>query len=173
MNRSNAPKSTILSQQSPSLKRLYSSLGCQRGTFAVEFALIAPLLLLMLVGAYDVSTIIQENMVLQNATRVGIQYGLIRRPVQGDLQPVENAVKTSLPSDWLGDNSPYSAKVAVTIQCECSQSGATSCSSGCPVGEQRMSFLGIEVKKTSKFLFQYPGLGESIDLHDKSLVRLQ
>ncbi|MCP4934422.1 MAG: pilus assembly protein [bacterium] len=133
----------------------------------------APILLLMLLAAYDVSTIIQDKMILQNATRVGIQYGLIRRPVQGDLQQVENAVQSSLPDDWMTRKAPYAPNITATLQCECSLSGATVCSSGCPSGEFRLSYLNVEVKKTSKYLFQYPGLGESINLYDKSIVRLQ
>jgi hypothetical protein len=150
-----------------------AGLACRRGTFAVEFALVSPLLLLVLLGAYDGSIAIQEKLALQAATRAGIQYGLVRRPVQGDTSSVVATVTAMLPSDWTaaGGTPGYSINAALT--CECSVSGAVACDAACPTGQYRLSYLSVEVRRRHRFLFRYPGFGDSIDIADRSLVRLQ
>lgn len=154
-------------------RKLLSGLACNKGNFAVEFALITPLLIMMLLAVFDVSTIIQDKMVLQNAAQTGIQYGLIRRPVQSDLQQVENTVRSSLPDSWLESGPETPVSITASLQCECSYSGSSSCAAGCPAGELRRTFLNLTIAKQRKFLFPYPGFGDGVLLSDRASVRLQ
>jgi Flp pilus assembly protein TadG len=50
--------------------------GGRRGTAALEFALVAPLFLLIALGGYDLGTAIQTSMRLERAARAGAQYAL-------------------------------------------------------------------------------------------------
>jgi Flp pilus assembly protein TadG len=48
--------------------------GREAGVVAVEFALVLPLLMLLLVGAIDVGLVTMEHQILQNAAREGARY---------------------------------------------------------------------------------------------------
>jgi hypothetical protein len=78
-----------------------------------------------------------------------------------------------LPPDWTGADGTPGYTIDATLTCECSVSGAIACDASCPSGEYRMSYLGVEARRRHRFLFPYPGLGDSVDLADRSLVRLQ
>jgi Flp pilus assembly protein TadG len=76
----------------------------QRGVAVVEFALILPLLLLLLIGSIDVSLALYNKSVITNASREGARAGIVaRNPVITDAEifqiveeVVENHTKSAL-----------------------------------------------------------------------------
>ncbi|MCE2783019.1 TadE/TadG family type IV pilus assembly protein [Limnohabitans sp.] len=52
---------------------------CQRGVAVVEFALILPILLVLLVGIVDVSLALYDKAVITNASREGARAGIVAR----------------------------------------------------------------------------------------------
>ena len=143
------------------------------GAIAIEFALIFPVLVIMAIGTYDISTVIRQKLELQNATRVGAQYGMVRRPVQGDMQHVITAVRRTLPPLWRDASSPTAAQVNASLQCECSSGVVISCGSRCTSGQRKLTFLKVDIVKTYQTLLPYPGLETSFTISDESIVRLQ
>ena len=154
--------------QASSARRLAD---CERGVFVIEMALITPVILVLVLAAYDISSAIRQKMTLQNAVRIGMHYGTIRPPVAGDLTGVVSAVKKTLPTEWLADTS--NVTIDAKLVCECSASGTITCGTTCPVGEITMTFLNIKALKKYQPLFQYPTLSTQVDLSEESLVRLQ
>ncbi|WP_420398016.1 TadE/TadG family type IV pilus assembly protein [Nioella sp.] len=63
----------------------------ERGAGAVEFALIAPLLILMLLSAADLALAVNQRMVMQHILRVGAQTAM----AGGSLSEVERALETA------------------------------------------------------------------------------
>ena len=58
----------------PILAPLSSFVQCQRGVAAVEFALIAPILLILLIGVFDFGMFINTQMRLENLSRSIAEY---------------------------------------------------------------------------------------------------
>lgn len=89
-----------------------------RGIAAAEFAVIAPVMIMLLLGVYDFGNTIQQQLALQTAVYAGAMYGL-----QNPSNPtgVENAVTAALPSGWTLSSGP-------TVTCSCAGTAAT-CSS--------------------------------------------
>jgi Flp pilus assembly protein TadG len=79
----------------------------QRGVAALEFALIASALLILLLGGYDIGNAIQQRMLLQQALRAGGQYAM-SFPTQTDPSGsvgtdsgIVQAINQALPANWL------------------------------------------------------------------------
>lgn len=146
---------------------------CQEGAIAIEFAMIAPLLIIMAIATYDISIVIKQKLALQNATRIGVQYGMVRRPVQGDMQNVINAVKQTLPTAWNKANIEIQPLVTAMLQCECSTGVAIACGVKCNAGQTRITYLKVEITKTYQTMMPYPGFDSSFQISDEAIVRLQ
>jgi TadE-like protein len=85
----------------------------QRGAAVIEFALILPLLLLLLIGGIDMSLALYDKAVITNASREGARAGIVARtpPIsEAEIrQVVQNYTQTALVN--LGTGSPPSVSV--------------------------------------------------------------
>ena len=79
------------------------SVGDQ-GAIAVEFGLIFPVILVMLLGIVEASAAISANLQVQGAARTGAHFGLVKPPVQGDMSPIISATRAALPAGWVSGN---------------------------------------------------------------------
>ena len=140
--------------------------GEDQGIAAVELALIAPVLALIIVAIVDFGMAFTRQMTLANGVRAGVQYAMVRRPVQGDLTALVTTV---------ADNAYVpEANVTVTWVCECADSGATAptCSvDDCGGGDVNHS-LNIGVTESYPLILSYPGLNNPVTLGDQVLLRL-
>jgi len=147
--------------------------NCRDGAIAIEFAMIAPILIIMAISVYDVSLAIKQKLALQNATRIGVQYGLVRRPVQGDMQHVINAVEQTLPPKWDKSNAATQPQISAALRCECSTGLVIACGSKCSAGQTKLTYLKVEITKTYQTMLPYPGFDSNFEISDESIVRLQ
>lgn len=104
--------------------------GRRSGVSSVEFALLMPVMLAMLVGLVDWGLAIDQRIQLQTAVRAGAQYAL-RSPT--DTAGITAAVRAAAADRTLTVGNPV-------IFCECN-GGAADCSSTCDSGLQR--FLSV------------------------------
>jgi hypothetical protein len=64
----------------------------RRGVAAVEFAIIASFLLLLVLGLYDIGNAIHQRMLLQQALRAGGQYAILYPDQTGDGKAENNGI---------------------------------------------------------------------------------
>ncbi|WP_323810832.1 TadE/TadG family type IV pilus assembly protein [Sphingobium baderi] len=107
-----------------------------KGIAALEFALLFPLLLAIILSIYDIGRAVHFNIRLAEAARLGAEYGL-RAP--SDDAGVANTVMNTLPG-WTGVTVD-----PVERSCVCPGSGPALCSSSCPVPMTR--YLKVRVSK--------------------------
>ncbi|MDB5316891.1 MAG: hypothetical protein JWO24_2735 [Rhodospirillales bacterium] len=104
----------------------------RRGVAAVEFAVIAPVLIILLAGAANVGLAVDHTIQLSNAARAGAQYAIAN---QNDLTGAATAALAALP----GSNPPPTA----IMTCTCPPSGqstggtAVGCTTTCATGMAR------------------------------------
>lgn len=154
----------------PVLRRL---LADQRGSITIEavFGFIA--LLILLLGVIDFGLAYTQKMGIENAVKAGIQYSTVRKPIQGDLTAINNAVIMAAPTPSPGPN-----VLTSSMFCECADGSSAAClSTGgtpliCADGSTRRSFVKIALSQSYKLLFPYPALGNSISLSNSETVRL-
>jgi Flp pilus assembly pilin Flp len=79
------------------LKRLKRLPRDERGTAAVEFALLAPVLLMLAAGAIDVSRLIAQTMQVRAAAQAGADYALKNGVDPWDPGAIQGAVTAATP----------------------------------------------------------------------------
>ena len=117
----------------------------RRGVAAVEFALLASVLLLFVVGIVDIGTAIQQRMALEQAARAAGQYA-VSFPNQTD--GITRAVTMALPPGWTDVRMPSPPSV-----CFCGGNGAgASCEAVCSGGSG--AYIVVQLQRPfSPFLF--------------------
>ena len=74
--------------------------GNQRGATAVEFAIILPLLLLVVFGMIEISLLLFNKHVITHACREGARAGIVAR--RNRFQPGDEVNVRDVVSDWIG-----------------------------------------------------------------------
>lgn len=101
------------------------------GGAAVEFALILPILILMLAGIADLGRMVYVRSVLESAARAGAHASFAD---PSDSTAIETAVSTAITASGITNTVIPSSSQA----CECSNGTAVNCSSGtCATGSVR------------------------------------
>jgi Flp pilus assembly protein TadG len=124
------------------LRRIASALRDRRGVSAVEFGATVPVLVVIVLGTYDLGNLVQMRMKLSEAAFAGGQYAVA---FPSDSTGIATTIRAALPSGW--------TDVAIsgpTTACSCWSGGAeaaSSCASDpvCPTGQvvQRSVTLGL------------------------------
>ena len=100
---------------------------CEKGVAAVEFAMIVPVLLLILVGTVDYGMFINSKMKLQDLSRSAAQY-----VVQGGSN--DDVMKDIIQaSDFYTKSQAAGQTITVTTEqvCECANGNSVECGSTC------------------------------------------
>lgn len=163
--------------------RVLSTLLRRRdGNIAVEFAFIASILGVLMLGVMDFGLAYTREMAMSNAVRAGTQFALARRPSIGpaaesaaaliSLQNIRGAVVAS--ADFL-DSDPGTSALEVTVFCECDDGSSTNCVStattplSCTV---RLALLRVKLSLPYDMTFNFPGIGGQLSLEAEHIIRL-
>jgi Flp pilus assembly protein TadG len=133
----------------------------RRGVSAIEFAAIAPIMVIAMLGAYDLGNAAQQQIDLQEAVRSGGAYAM-GHPT--DVAGIQTIVANSLPSGWTLTNPGGVAAVAcscldpssgnVTNLTGCTTTNFDTCASG--------SGLLVSVTATMAYTALTPLLAQAI-----------
>ncbi len=160
---------TMRNRASPA--RLLQRFVCsERGIAAVEFGLIVPVLMLLMLGAFDFAQGFQEKQRLASAAHAGAQYAaqnwdFVDIPIAEIEQRVrDNAADTTNALD-----------VATRYYCTCLDGGPeVACTSSC--GEPpRLSrrLVEVDVQYDLDLLFGFPGIQDPFPLQATTVMRVR
>ncbi len=141
--------------------------GACDGVSAVEFGLLAPLLLTILLGVLDFGIGYWEHMEVANAAQAGAAYATKNGYDSTSIQTaVTNA--TSLPG--------VQASPAPSETCGCPNAtgGITtaSCSTSCTSGGTAGTYVTVNATVTYKTLFTWPWIANPVTLASSTIVRI-
>jgi Flp pilus assembly protein TadG len=143
-----------------------SFLKSERGTSVIEFAIIMPVLIFLVIGIIDVGRGMYFGIVAQNAARAGAAYG------SQSLSTAEDGSGMSTAASTDGAGVTWS----VTTACLLSVSGAplVPCPSNLSSSITTTTVIYVKVQATGSFstLIQYPGLPSTIPVTGTSIVRV-
>lgn len=153
--------------------RLAAFRNCLRGSVTVEGAMVATILGVLLLGVIDFGLAFRRQAQLENAVRAGTQYAMVRRPQQGDVDPIRTAVYETAPFA----EGTVGTALEVEFYCECPDGTASQCSAAggvtlCSGGVDRHSFVRVRLSESFDLMFAYPGMGTHISLAAEGSVRL-
>ena len=150
----------------PGRRRLAGLGRDDRGAIAVEWALVAMFLGTLMLGAFSYGTAALHKMQMANAVRAGLQYVVVRKPVQGDLTQIRTTVLNAAPPDLLDTRS-----LTVTLFCQCPDGSSVDCDGNCTTDEP-MTFISIKMNEKYDTLVKFPFAPNRLDFTAEGTVRL-
>lgn len=139
---------------------------CERGAIAIEWAFIAPVVMLLLVGVLDFALAAHHKMQMENAVRAGLQYATVRKPVGGGLDGVESAVHAAAPADTTGTR-----QVSAVLYCTCPDGQPVDCADSC-TGGSRHAMLAVAMEEDYRVLLGLPMVPATFRFAVDGTVRL-
>jgi len=139
----------------------------QTGQSVLEVALLAPVLLLMLVGAIEIGRYAYFAIEATNAARAGVQYGAQNLIDSKDLAGITTAAQ---------NDAPELASLNVSARNLCACSTNPSHYVGCPAKHcgagHAVVFLEVGTTAQVPSLFHYPGLPATFTANGKAIMRV-
>lgn len=114
------------------------------GVATTEFALTAPIFVIMALGVIDVGNAVVHKFDLNAMARIGAEYALAHST---DAEGVKNTVLSAAKRD----NSQLT--VETTVFCECTYEQVASCETSCPDGETLRRYVKVRVSEFYHPLF--------------------
>ncbi len=138
-----------------------------RGVAAIEFAIVAPMLVLAMVCTADLGLGIYRKMQVQNAAQAGAEYAIVHGYVSASITTaVSNATTfsgisgTPAPSQFCG--CPSSTGVTTT-----------DCGGTCSGGSSPGTYVSVGAQATYTTILPYPIMPNSFTFNAQSTVRIQ
>ncbi len=142
--------------------------SADKGSALAEMAIIAPLLVLLLIGLMEVGRFGNYTILVGNAARAGVQYGAQNLITAADIA----GMQTSALND--GQN-VTGLTAAASNRCECADGTASQClPTDCP-NSHRIVFVQVITTGTMPSLTNYAGLPDSlrtITVTGKAIMRV-
>jgi Flp pilus assembly pilin Flp len=150
------------------MKKLFMRiLRKEEGAAAVEFALVSPFIIFLIVGMMDFAFYINQRMALESLARAAAEYVV----KGGDIDLVdEDVLQRSRLTQENEDEEPL--EVSGEVACECGGGEAVTCGEACPNGYQRR-FYSISLSKTYSTMFKYPGLPQTMVLTGNTRLQIE
>lgn len=145
------------------LRRVQGWGRANRGTVTIEFALIAPVLLLLLLHVVDFGLAFNQRMKLESAARAGLQYAMFDKDNTVGIQAAVTGA-TDLDADDM--------TVTVTEFCECNGVTAT-CGVSCDDGAWPGTYVQISATSQFNAIFSVYGLQDVFNLEGSAIGRVQ
>jgi Flp pilus assembly protein TadG len=122
------------------------------GNAVVEFALIVPVLLIMVLGLVDAGRAIGANARLGNGVTAGLRYAL------SDSYASTEIAAAAMAGSRYADGE---ATINVLRFCECPDGTSIACSGTCTAGFKRI-FVQVDMTRTQATVFSYPIIGDEV-----------
>ena len=141
--------------------------GSTDGAAAIEFALLVPMLIVLVICTADLGFGIYRHMQVENAAQAGVTYAAARGFSQAQVSAAVLSATTY---------SDIQASPAPSKFCGCpSGTSVTSavCTSTCSDGSQPGTYVSVSAKATYNTIIPYPMLPNSYDFAAQATVRIQ
>jgi len=122
----------------------------RRAIATVEFALVAPLLLLLLAGVLDFAMLLRTATCAAFAARAGVEYGSTSSTASSNYTGMQTAALHAAPG-------VAGMTATATRSCQCSGGSAISCSGSC-TGGKMLIYVEVTTQVTAPTVFHYSGL---------------
>ncbi len=137
------------------------------GSAAIEFAIVAPVLVLALIGTTDLGLGIHRKMQVENAAQAGVEYAVVYGFTASS---ISNAVTSAT------SFSGISSSPAPVQFCGCaSTTGITNadCGSTCTGGVAPGVYVTVSAQGTYRTILSYPIIPDSFTFASQSTARIQ
>jgi Flp pilus assembly protein TadG len=135
------------------------------GSMAVEFALLLPILLILLAAVVDFGAAVNRQMALSAAVRAGAQLAVAQPPTAETLHAVAAAIRQTAPED-----PDEQQEVTVELFCERSDGEPVACDAGLP---GQATYVTMRLSEVWAPTFSYPLHQRTMALAARQTVRVR
>ena len=140
--------------------------GKLRAQAAVELALLATVLCLLLIVASDLARVFYMGLEVNGAARAGVEYGVQNSSTAADIAGMQNAAKN--------DASDLSGLTATASKyCACPNGSIVTCPAGAPPCSDMRVYVKVITSATFAPLVTYPGIPSSVTVNGSAIMRQQ
>lgn len=145
------------------LKALHRRLGAS-GAVAAEFAVVLPILILLIVGLFDYGGAVVMSTKLESAARAGLQYAM---KYPADAAGIVYAAQNATDDTTMTVGTP-------TLFCTCGSSTAAPvpCTSTCAAGTLR-DYVSLTTSQTYTPPVGFPGVGGPMAMTGSAVMQVQ
>jgi Flp pilus assembly protein TadG len=133
-----------------------------RASVAVEFSLIAPILIMLLAGTVDVGFYVTERMEVQNTAHAVAEYVSLMQDDANAQTVAEESYGRNI--EGLTVNSDFF--------CECADGVAMECPTVCGGQDYQRRYVRITVNGSFSPIFPFPGVPESVGMQGYARMRV-
>lgn len=138
----------------------------QAGVALVEFALLMPLLSLLLIGIVEFARFEYYSILVANAARAGVQYGaqnLITADDTTDMNSAATSDEGSLSTIKVTSSGHY---------CKCADGTTSTCLSGDCSSSHRLTYVFVDTSGTFTSLFSFPGIPSTFTVTSDAVLQV-
>lgn len=147
-------------------RRWRFSEGCCAGSAAAEFAMMAPLFLVIIAGIVDFGWLTTKAAALVGTTRIGAEYARLH---PADTSGIQNAMKSST-----GFSPPLIFPLSFAQSCECDDQSPIACDQSCAaLGRRGPNRVFIRISANQAVAPFLPWAGLPATLTSAMEIRLQ
>lgn len=135
------------------------------GQALVEFAVLLPVALTLLLGIAEVGRYANASIVVGHAARAGVQYAAQNRVAASSTAQIIQAAQADAPEF-------SNLTVTPSTYCTCADGTSSTCDSTDCQGSRIIEYTKVDTQVTMKSLFDYPGLPESYVVKGQAIMRV-
>ena len=135
----------------------------ERANTVVEFALVAPVLILAFIGLVDYAIYVSDQMRLSKAVASAVQFAMYNSDNDDGIRNVAYSA-----SYFSADQ----ADVTITHACECPGGDAVACDGICVAGDHKRIFVEVAMQYTYTPLLPYPFVPESLVIDRSASIQI-
>lgn len=148
-----------------SVRRLRGLGRADGGSAIAELALIAPLLVLLVIGLIELGRFAQYSILVANAARAGVQYGAQNLETAADLSGMQTAAQN--------DGQNVSGLSATATQfCRCADGSASTCLPTDCSTSHRLVFVRVDTTGTFQSILHFPYVPTSQTITSRAAMRV-
>ncbi|MDB5367197.1 MAG: hypothetical protein JWM77_3124 [Rhodospirillales bacterium] len=149
------------------MRILHRLRAARSGNAAVEFALLVPIVMLLLAGLFDYGMVVRLSTQLNSAARAGVQYATI---YPADANGVQQAAQNSVNDASMTVSTPI-------VFCTCGSSTAARLSTCngtaiCGVGLTNRNYVSVQVQRSYTPILPYNGFGTPITMNGAAVLQV-
>ena len=144
--------------------KIARALSADKGQALAEMAIIAPLLLLLLIGLVEVGRYANFSILVSNAARAGVQYGAQNLVTAADNTGMQNAA-TADAQNIAG------LTAAATHVCKCADGSASTCLPTDCSASHRLVYVQVDTTGTFASLLHFAGIAPSLTITGHAVMR--
>ncbi len=151
----------------------------EKGQSAVEFAIVVPVLALMLVAIADFARVFFVSVAVNNAARAGAQYGSQTVSTAQDTTGMQKAASLDfgcVPSGSATCPNLPNWSTPTASQCTCTVSNpqtVTLCASSYCTYSANSTYVTVNTSATFSTILNYPGIAHSYTLTGQAIMQVQ